>query len=209
MVSYAKFLYPTNALVTHKTDSHGPPPQSRPSIPRALPGSRYKPAPTKSAPAGTELGNLMCPNWAYGRRPHQLGKGEHVAYQGPSPDRAPGSGAGSGEGTPTRADSLGFVRPGTGEIPCPAMAGGLGAGGPLLVKRSFLPPSSQGQGSLACSPSQAADPSWGLVVGQGCPLPAGGDAGDVLEYNPNLLDDPQWPCGKHKRVLIFASYMVR
>lgn len=33
--------------------------------------------------------------------------------------------------------------------------------------------------------------------------------GDTLEYNPNLLDDPQWPCGKHKRVLIFASYMVR
>uniref|UniRef100_A0A8C7BPL3 Cdk5 and Abl enzyme substrate 2 n=1 Tax=Neovison vison TaxID=452646 RepID=A0A8C7BPL3_NEOVI len=91
VVSYAKFLYPTNALVTHKTDSHGPPPQSRPSVPRALPGSRYKPAPTKSAPAGTELG---------------------------------------------------------------------------------------------------------------------GDAGDVLEYNPNLLDDPQWPCGKHKRVLIFASYMT-
>lgn len=51
--------------------------------------------------------------------------------------------------------------------------------------------------------------SWGLVVGQGCPLHAGSDAGDALEYNPNLLDDPRWPCGKHKRVLIFASYMVR
>lgn len=37
---------------------------------------------------------------------------------------------------------------------------------------------------------------------------AGSEAGDALEYNPNLLDDPQWPCGKHKRVLIFASYMV-
>lgn len=37
---------------------------------------------------------------------------------------------------------------------------------------------------------------------------AGSDVGDTLEYNPNLLDDPQWPCGKHKRVLIFASYMV-
>ncbi|XP_032734739.1 CDK5 and ABL1 enzyme substrate 2, partial [Lontra canadensis] len=91
VVSYAKFLYPTNALVTHKTDGHGPPPQPRPSIPRALPGSRYKPAPAKSVPAGTELG---------------------------------------------------------------------------------------------------------------------GDAGDVLDYNPDLLDDPQWPCGKHKRVLIFASYMT-
>nr|XP_045742026.1 CDK5 and ABL1 enzyme substrate 2 isoform X2 [Mirounga angustirostris] len=91
VVSYAKFLYPTNALVTHKMDSHGLPPQPRPSVPRALPGSRYKPAPAKSAPAGTELGS---------------------------------------------------------------------------------------------------------------------DAGDALEYNPNLLDDPQWPCGKHKRVLIFASYMT-
>lgn len=33
--------------------------------------------------------------------------------------------------------------------------------------------------------------------------------GDFREYDPNLLDDPQWPCGKHKRVLIFPSYMVR
>uniref|UniRef100_A0A2K6ABT1 Cdk5 and Abl enzyme substrate 2 n=1 Tax=Mandrillus leucophaeus TaxID=9568 RepID=A0A2K6ABT1_MANLE len=91
VVSYAKFLYPTNALVTHKTDSHGLLPTPRPSVPRTLPGSRHKPAPTKSAPASTELGS---------------------------------------------------------------------------------------------------------------------DVGDTLEYNPNLLDDPQWPCGKHKRVLIFASYMT-
>ncbi|XP_073931184.1 CDK5 and ABL1 enzyme substrate 2 isoform X2 [Castor canadensis] len=91
VVSYAKFLYPTNALVTHKSDSHNLLPQPRPSIPRALPGSRHKPAPAKSAPASTELGN---------------------------------------------------------------------------------------------------------------------DGGDTLEYNPNLLDDPQWPCGKHKRVLIFASHMT-
>ncbi|XP_073686715.1 CDK5 and ABL1 enzyme substrate 1-like [Garra rufa] len=27
-------------------------------------------------------------------------------------------------------------------------------------------------------------------------------------YDPNLLDDPQWPCGKHKRVLVFPSYMT-
>uniref|UniRef100_A0A8C0Z5B0 Cdk5 and Abl enzyme substrate 2 n=1 Tax=Canis lupus familiaris TaxID=9615 RepID=A0A8C0Z5B0_CANLF len=91
VVSYAKFLYPTNALVTHKTDSHGLPPQPRPSVPRTLPASRYKAAPAKSAPTGAELGT---------------------------------------------------------------------------------------------------------------------DVGDALEYNPNLLDDPQWPCGKHKRVLIFASYMT-
>ncbi|XP_046895328.1 CDK5 and ABL1 enzyme substrate 2 [Hypomesus transpacificus] len=31
---------------------------------------------------------------------------------------------------------------------------------------------------------------------------------DVSDYDPNLLSDPQWPCGKHKRVLIFASYMT-
>ncbi|KAL4655454.1 CDK5 and ABL1 enzyme substrate 2-like [Arapaima gigas] len=33
-------------------------------------------------------------------------------------------------------------------------------------------------------------------------------ADDTTEYDPNLLSDPQWPCGKHKRVLIFASYMT-
>ncbi|KAM9323610.1 CDK5 and ABL1 enzyme substrate 1 [Pholidichthys leucotaenia] len=39
-------------------------------------------------------------------------------------------------------------------------------------------------------------------------LDAGNDFGDFREYDPNLLDDPQWPCGKHKRVLIFPSYMT-
>ncbi|KAM9296560.1 CDK5 and ABL1 enzyme substrate 2 [Gastrophryne carolinensis] len=43
------------------------------------------------------------------------------------------------------------------------------------------------------------------------PVPSGIDMGgevDCFEYNPDILDDPQWPCGKHKRVLIFASYMT-
>ncbi|XP_031650699.1 CDK5 and ABL1 enzyme substrate 2 [Oncorhynchus kisutch] len=31
---------------------------------------------------------------------------------------------------------------------------------------------------------------------------------EASDYDPNLLSDPQWPCGKHKRVLIFASYMT-
>ncbi|XP_028266733.1 CDK5 and ABL1 enzyme substrate 2 isoform X2 [Parambassis ranga] len=31
---------------------------------------------------------------------------------------------------------------------------------------------------------------------------------EVMEYDPNLLSDPQWPCGRHKRVLIFASYVT-
>lgn len=58
VVSYAKFLYPTNALVAQKTDNHGPPPQPRTSISRAVPASRYKPAAAKSAPISTELGTL-------------------------------------------------------------------------------------------------------------------------------------------------------
>ncbi|XP_023601489.1 CDK5 and ABL1 enzyme substrate 1, partial [Myotis lucifugus] len=39
-------------------------------------------------------------------------------------------------------------------------------------------------------------------------LDTGSDLGDFVDYDPNLLDDPQWPCGKHKRVLIFPSYMT-
>ncbi|XP_069809877.1 CDK5 and ABL1 enzyme substrate 2 isoform X2 [Dendropsophus ebraccatus] len=35
-----------------------------------------------------------------------------------------------------------------------------------------------------------------------------GTESEIIEYNPDILDDPQWPCGKHKRVLIFASYMT-
>ncbi|KAM6981737.1 CDK5 and ABL1 enzyme substrate 2-like isoform 1-T1 [Tautogolabrus adspersus] len=31
---------------------------------------------------------------------------------------------------------------------------------------------------------------------------------EVAEYDPNVLSDPQWPCGRHKRVLIFASYVT-
>ncbi|XP_057713300.1 CDK5 and ABL1 enzyme substrate 1 isoform X3 [Corythoichthys intestinalis] len=39
-------------------------------------------------------------------------------------------------------------------------------------------------------------------------LDTGNDLSEFREYDPNLLDDPQWPCGKHKRVLIFPSYMT-
>ncbi|KAL0966254.1 hypothetical protein UPYG_G00293000 [Umbra pygmaea] len=40
-------------------------------------------------------------------------------------------------------------------------------------------------------------------------MDTGTDLGELFrEYDPNLLDDPQWPCGKHKRVLIFPSYMT-
>ncbi|XP_046732680.1 CDK5 and ABL1 enzyme substrate 1 isoform X2 [Silurus meridionalis] len=39
-------------------------------------------------------------------------------------------------------------------------------------------------------------------------LDTGNEVVEIREYDPNLLDDPQWPCGKHKRVLIFPSYMT-
>ncbi|XP_034643114.1 CDK5 and ABL1 enzyme substrate 2 [Trachemys scripta elegans] len=91
VVSYAKFLYPTNALVGRKIDNHGAVPSCRFSASRSLTGSRHKTVTTKTIPPGTEIGN---------------------------------------------------------------------------------------------------------------------EVGESSEYNPNLLDDPQWPCGKHKRVLIFASYMT-
>ncbi|XP_030144391.4 CDK5 and ABL1 enzyme substrate 2 isoform X2 [Taeniopygia guttata] len=91
VVSYAKFLYPTNALVVRKADAYGAAPPCRATAPRSLPGTRYKPVTAKTIPAGTDIGS---------------------------------------------------------------------------------------------------------------------EAGEAAEYDPNLLDDPQWPCGKHKRVLIFASYMT-
>uniref|UniRef100_A0A8C3RNL8 Cdk5 and Abl enzyme substrate 2 n=2 Tax=Chelydra serpentina TaxID=8475 RepID=A0A8C3RNL8_CHESE len=92
VVSYAKFLYPTNALVGRKIDNHGAAvPPCRFSASRTLTGSRHKTVTAKTIPSGTEIVN---------------------------------------------------------------------------------------------------------------------EVGESSEYNPNLLDDPQWPCGKHKRVLIFASYMT-
>ncbi|XP_028591224.2 CDK5 and ABL1 enzyme substrate 2 [Podarcis muralis] len=91
VVSYAKFLYPTNALVGRKNDVHGPVPVCRASVLRSTGGSRYKTATAKTIPSTADIGN---------------------------------------------------------------------------------------------------------------------EVGELAEYNPNLLDDPQWPCGKHKRVLIFASYMT-
>ncbi|KAJ6634495.1 hypothetical protein lerEdw1_014011 [Lerista edwardsae] len=91
VVSYAKFLYPTNALVGRKAEIHSAIPVCRASVPRSAGGSRYKTTTTKTISAATDIGNEIC---------------------------------------------------------------------------------------------------------------------ELAEYNPNLLDDPQWPCGKHKRVLIFASYMT-
>uniref|UniRef100_A0A2K5KGV2 Cyclin N-terminal domain-containing protein n=2 Tax=Colobus angolensis palliatus TaxID=336983 RepID=A0A2K5KGV2_COLAP len=50
--------------------------------------------------------------------------------------------------------------------------------------------------------------SIGRAGGTQGSLDTGSDLGDFMDYDPNLLDDPQWPCGKHKRVLIFPSYMT-
>ncbi|XP_016299918.1 CDK5 and ABL1 enzyme substrate 2 isoform X3 [Sinocyclocheilus anshuiensis] len=44
------------------------------------------------------------------------------------------------------------------------------------------------------------------TVGQDTGVLPGVD--ELSDYDPNLLSDPQWPCGKHKRVLIFASYVA-
>ncbi|XP_048353278.1 CDK5 and ABL1 enzyme substrate 2 [Sphaerodactylus townsendi] len=91
IVSYAKFLYPTNALVGRKTDVHNAIPLCRAGVPRSVGGSRHKTTTAKTISSAADIGN---------------------------------------------------------------------------------------------------------------------EVGELAEYNPNLLDDPQWPCGKHKRVLIFASYMT-
>lgn len=55
-MSYAKFLYPTNALVVRKADAYGAVPPCRASAPRSLPGTRYKPVTAKTIPAGTDIG---------------------------------------------------------------------------------------------------------------------------------------------------------
>uniref|UniRef100_A0A8C9W233 Cyclin N-terminal domain-containing protein n=1 Tax=Scleropages formosus TaxID=113540 RepID=A0A8C9W233_SCLFO len=38
-------------------------------------------------------------------------------------------------------------------------------------------------------------------------IDTGADAGVFLDYDPNLLDDPQWPRGNHKRIFTFPSYI--
>lgn len=66
VVSYAKFLYPTNALVVRKADAYGAVPPCRASAPRSLPGSRYKPVTAKTIPAGTDIGkdsSQLCHHW--------------------------------------------------------------------------------------------------------------------------------------------------
>ncbi|XP_063064912.1 CDK5 and ABL1 enzyme substrate 2 [Engraulis encrasicolus] len=59
-----------------------------------------------------------------------------------------------------------------------------------------LPPYSRNSIPRSCPPSRL-NSTVGLDLGL-----------DDTDYDPNLLSDHQWPCGKHKRVLIFASYMT-
>ncbi|KAM8946346.1 CDK5 and ABL1 enzyme substrate 2 [Pelodytes ibericus] len=96
----------------------------------------------------------------------------------------------------------------------------LGAEGQVVSYAKFLYPtnalvSQKGEGLVSIpqhrfssheSAKRAFSSARFTTVASGTEL--GTEAGEVIEYNPNILDDPQWPCGKHKRVLIFASYMT-
>ncbi|KAF0035992.1 hypothetical protein F2P81_011304 [Scophthalmus maximus] len=57
-------------------------------------------------------------------------------------------------------------------------------------------------------PSSASDLTLQIPVSRSTHSMPGRGLDDVSDYDPNLLSDHQWPCGKHKRVLIFASYMT-
>uniref|UniRef100_A0A671MVT7 CDK5 and ABL1 enzyme substrate 1-like n=1 Tax=Sinocyclocheilus anshuiensis TaxID=1608454 RepID=A0A671MVT7_9TELE len=58
--------------------------------------------------------------------------------------------------------------------------------------------------ALSSSSSSGGSNSFALHSGSQCVLRFKGK--NIDDYDPNLLDDPQWPCGKHKRVLVFPSY---
>ncbi|XP_072008177.1 CDK5 and ABL1 enzyme substrate 1 isoform X1 [Engystomops pustulosus] len=93
----------------------------------------------------------------------------------------------------------------------------LGADGKTVSYTQFLYPTNafgarRNTIDSTCSFSQFRNASRNLTLGransiQGS-IDTGSEIGDFTEYDPNLLDDPQWPCGKHKRVLIFPSYMT-
>ncbi|XP_028309461.1 CDK5 and ABL1 enzyme substrate 2-like [Gouania willdenowi] len=81
----------------------------------------------------------------------------------------------------------------------------------LYPTNALVKPSSTNDLTLQIPPSR----STHSVQGRGFPpsrlnSTVGLDMGldEVTDYDPDLLNDPQWPCGKHKRVLIFASYMT-
>uniref|UniRef100_A0A8C5PGE1 Cdk5 and Abl enzyme substrate 1 n=1 Tax=Leptobrachium leishanense TaxID=445787 RepID=A0A8C5PGE1_9ANUR len=94
----------------------------------------------------------------------------------------------------------------------------LGADGKTVSYTQFLYPTNalgarRNTIDSTCSASQGRNPNHrNLVLGRANSIQGsvdtGSDIGDFIDYDPNLLDDPQWPCGKHKRVLIFPSYMT-
>ncbi|XP_053106594.1 CDK5 and ABL1 enzyme substrate 2 [Hemicordylus capensis] len=95
----------------------------------------------------------------------------------------------------------------------------LGADGKVVSYAKFLYPTNalvgrktEAHGAVpvcrASAPRNAGGPRFKTAAAKTIPATDIGSEGELAEYNPNLLDDPQWPCGKHKRVLIFASYMT-
>uniref|UniRef100_A0A8C5SJI0 CDK5 and ABL1 enzyme substrate 2 n=1 Tax=Laticauda laticaudata TaxID=8630 RepID=A0A8C5SJI0_LATLA len=94
----------------------------------------------------------------------------------------------------------------------------LGADGKVVSYAKFLYPTnalmghkSDGISAVSVCRASASRTAGGSRYKTSSSIPSllpGNEVGELIEYNPNLLDDPQWPCGKHKRVLIFASYML-
>ncbi|XP_019326197.1 PREDICTED: CDK5 and ABL1 enzyme substrate 2 [Aptenodytes forsteri] len=247
VVSYAKFLYPTNALVVRKADSHSAVPSCRASASRSLPGSRYKPVTAKTIPAGADIGSeageaaeydpnlLDDPQWPCGKHKRVLIFASYmvsdwivlicakrtlcVAFSilpyGESLRISDLKMEGQKQRHPSGGVSV------STEMVLGLEGVELGADGKVVSYAKFLYPTNalvvRKADSHSAVPSCRASASRSLPGSRYKPvtaktIPAGADigseAGEAAEYDPNLLDDPQWPCGKHKRVLIFASYMT-
>ncbi|XP_042197632.1 CDK5 and ABL1 enzyme substrate 2 isoform X1 [Callorhinchus milii] len=81
----------------------------------------------------------------------------------------------------------------------------------LYPTNAFVTQKSVSEVSGPCLPARTSvhrNVASGRISNATVAMELGSESGDLIEYDPNLLDDPQWPCGKHKRVLIFASYMT-
>ncbi|XP_061405145.1 CDK5 and ABL1 enzyme substrate 2-like isoform X1 [Lethenteron reissneri] len=93
-------------------------------------------------------------------------------------------------------------RRGDAPPPLPGVGGGGSSSGPQPLQQRNS--TGRNLALLRQATFEGLKPSSPAAVESGLGL----DAVEFLEYNPNLLEDPQWPCGKHKRVLIFPSYMT-
>ncbi|CAM9516179.1 unnamed protein product [Lampetra planeri] len=103
---------------------------------------------------------------------------------------------------PERAGSLGWLE-----------GVNLGADGAAVSYAQFLHPTSAlvtrrahaaGEGAAALARGARA----GTAPAPHRQAPHHAESGDRVGYDPDLLEDPQWPCGKHKRVFIFPCYMT-